>query len=114
MKKPDYFALGNRILLGALELSAGLLKLFVLGPAAVVVMLSGLGFPVPGFFAWVLILAEIGCGAAILAGWKLKYTTIPPAIILTVAGILVFRTDLVFLLVHLVVASNYLLIGMKK
>ena len=72
----------------------------------------------PMFWAWILIAAEILFGLAILASWKLEYTTIPPAIIILVAAFTVnFNwTDLMAVnwpsvLLHLVVISNYLLLG---
>ncbi|PIN70118.1 hypothetical protein COV94_02085, partial [Candidatus Woesearchaeota archaeon CG11_big_fil_rev_8_21_14_0_20_57_5] len=76
----------NRILLGLLMLVPGLLKLFVVKPAAVVGMLTGMGYPIPSVLAWVLIIAEITTGVMILGGWNLRYAIIPPAIILTLAG----------------------------
>src|SRR3989338_4877434 len=94
----------NQILLGLVMLVPGLYKFFILGPEAVVAMLSSLGFPAATFFAWLLILSEIVFGAAVLVRWKLEYTTIPPAIILVVAGLLVYRTQYPSLLLHLVVA----------
>jgi len=48
-------------------------------------MLSNLGFPGPGFWAWLLILVEIVGGAAVLVGFKLKWVTAPLALILFVA-----------------------------
>ncbi len=101
----------NQILLGLVMLVPGLLKLFVMGPSAVVTMLAGIGFPMPTFFAWLLILSEIGFGAAVLFGWKLQYTTIVPAIILVIAGFTVYMTQYPSLLLHLVVASNYIALG---
>ena len=47
----------------------GLMKLFVMKPPAIIEMIAGLGIPAAGFFAWVLIFAEIGFGAAIISGW---------------------------------------------
>ncbi len=75
------------ILLGLLMLGAGLLKLFVTGATGVAGMLSGIFLFswAPIFWAWVLILSEIIFGALILAKWNLRYTTIPPMIILTIA-----------------------------
>ncbi|MBI5804290.1 DoxX family protein [Candidatus Pacearchaeota archaeon] len=102
----------NWILLGLTMLVSGLLKLFMLKPAAVVGMLAGLGFPAPTFFAWILMLSEVVFGVAILARWNLKYTTIPPAIILVVAAFTVYWANWTNMLVHLTLASNYLLLGM--
>ncbi len=107
----------NWILLGLLMLIPGLLKLFVMGPSAVVGMLSGLGFPAATFFAWVLILSEIIFGALILARWNLRYTVWPPMIILTVAAFTANWGNWAGMLLHLTAVSNYWLLGysnMKK
>ena len=101
----------NRILLGLVMLIPGLLKLFVLKPAAVVGMLEGIGFPVAAFFAWVLILSEIVFGIAILARWKLEYTVWPPIVIMLVAAFTVSWANWPLFLMHLVIASNYWMLG---
>ena len=111
MKYLDIAHTVNRVLLGLVMIVPGLLKLFVLGPSAVVGMLSTLGFPAATFFAWLLILSEILFGAAVLIGWKLEYTAIVPAVILVIAGLLVYRKDYGSLLMHLVIASNFALIA---
>ena len=111
MKSMEIATKINQVLLGLVMLVPGLLKLFVMGPSVVVSMLSGIGFPAPTFFAWLLILSEIGFGAAVLLGWKLQYTTIVPAIILVVAGLTVYMTQYPTLLLHLVVASNFVALG---
>ena len=103
----------NRILLGLVMLIPGLLKLFVSKPAGVVDMLSGMGFPAATFFAWVLILSEIVFGIAILANWKTEYTVWPPIIIMLVAAFTASWGKWPLFLMHLVVASNYLLIRKK-
>lgn len=85
------------ILLGLLMLVPGLLKLFsAFGPNAngipgVVGLLGGIALFswAPAFWAWVLVAAEIVFGVLILAKYKLKYTTIPPMIILAVATLFV-------------------------
>jgi putative oxidoreductase len=100
----------NRILLGLVMLVPGLLKLFVMGSSAVVGMLSNMGFPAATFFAWVLILSEIVFGIAILANWKLKYTIWPPVIIMLVAAFTAALGNWPTFLMHLVIASNYLLL----
>ena len=106
----------NWILLGLLMLIPGLLKLFVMGPAQVVTMLSGL--PVlssaPVLFAWALILSEIIFGILILAKYKLRHTTIVPIIILLVASATVHWGSWPSVLVHLTAASNYWLLGLKS
>lgn len=102
----------NRILLGLLMLVPGLLKLFVMGPSAVVGMLSGIALFswAATFWAWVLILSEIVFGIAILASWRLKYTVWPPVVIMLVAGLVVNWGSWSSVILHLVAASNYLLL----
>jgi len=65
-----------RIGLGILFFGAGLMKLFFAGPEGIKAMLSGVGFVIPGFLAWVLILAEIIGGAALIIGYKHKWASI--------------------------------------
>ncbi len=107
----------NRILLGLLMLVPGLMKLFVITPTNVTGMLGGFGFPLPGFFAWILILSEIVFGIAILANWKLQYTAWPPAFILSVATLVTIPwsnladTQLPSVLLHLVAITNYWWLG---
>ena len=72
-----------RIGLGLLFLYTGIMKL--VAPDTVTGMLSGIGFPVPAFWTWVLILAEGLGGLALIIGFKVKYATIPLAVILLVA-----------------------------
>ena len=111
-----YAGIVNRVLLGLLLLVNGLLKVFVIKAENVAGMLSGIGFPVASFFAWVLILSEIVFGIAILAKWKLEYTVWPPIVILLVAAFTVYTggengPQWGQILIHLVLASNYWLIG---
>jgi uncharacterized membrane protein YphA (DoxX/SURF4 family) len=101
----------NRLLLGLLMLIPGLLKLFVMGSGVVTEMLLGIGFPVAGFFAWILILSEIIFGIAILTKWKLEYTVWPPIVIMLVAGFTVAWGNWPTFISHLVIASNYWMIG---
>lgn len=79
----DYAPFVLRIALGGLFIITGLMK--IMNPPGVVGMLTNLGFPGPQFWAWLLILAELLCGAAVLTGFHLKYTTVPLAIVLIVA-----------------------------
>ncbi len=114
------FGLLNRILLGLVMLIPGLFKLFVAGPNAVVGMMQGIVIFAwaPVFWAWVLILSEIIFGIAILANFKLEYTTIPPIIILLVAAFTVYfnyqdllKVNWPTFLLHIAAASNYALLG---
>lgn len=81
MKEYGPFAL--RIGIGGLFVIAGIMKL--MNPAMIVGMLETLGFPGPSFWAWLLILVELLCGAAVLTGFKLKYSTVPLAVVMFVA-----------------------------
>ena len=81
MKQFGPFAL--RIGIGGLFLITGILKLS--NPSGVVGMLDRLGFPGPTFWAWLLILVELVCGASVLVGFKLKWVTVPLAVVLVVA-----------------------------
>jgi len=110
------------IALGLVMLVPGLMKLFVTTPAGV----TGWFATIPAFawapalLAWTVIIAEIATGILILARWNMKYTTIVPMIILTVA---VFTTQLSLsdwssfigslgkVLQHLVLIAGYWLIG---
>ena len=81
MKEFGPFAL--RIGIGGLFLTTGILK--ITNPSMVVGMLQNMGFPGPAFWAWLLILVELLCGASVLVGFKLKWVTVPLAIVLLVA-----------------------------
>ena len=106
----------NWILLGLVMLVPGLMKLFVMKPATVITMLSGMPFfgLAPAFWGWVLIISEILFGILILAKYKLKYTTIPAMIILVVATFTAHWANWSNMLIHLTLASNYWLLGARK
>jgi uncharacterized membrane protein YphA (DoxX/SURF4 family) len=104
----------NWILLGLTMLVAGLLKAFVTGADVIEGMLAGFGIPAAGVMAWVLIIGEAGSGAAILARWNLKKVVWIPFIILVVAAFTAHWANWTNMLVHLTLATNYLLLGMKK
>ncbi len=72
-----------RILLGILFIAPGITKL--LNPSAPLGMLSNLGFPIPDFFTWLLIISELVFGLCILVGWNVRYTILPLVLILVVA-----------------------------
>ena len=106
----------NRVLLGLLMLVPGLMKLFVMKPAAVSGFLDSLGFPASMFFAWVLIILEIVSGAMILANWKVEYAVWAPIVILLVALVTttpwstpgqIKATNVLF---HLVAISGYVML----
>ena len=75
-----------RLGIGGLFIINGIMKLLM--PASVVSMLSGLGFPAPEAFTWLLILSELVCGTAVIVGFKLRYSVVPLAIILLLGIIL--------------------------
>lgn len=106
----------NRILLGLVMLIPGLMKLFVIGSDGVSQMLSGIALFAwaPGFWTWVLILSEIVFGIAILAKWKLEYSVWPPVVILVVAAFTANWGNWGSLVMHLAVASNYLMLRHSK
>lgn len=104
----------NWVLLALTMLAAGLLKVLVIGPGAVQEMLAGFGFPAAGLFAWVLILSEIASGALILAKYKLEYVTWLPVVILVVATFTAHWGNWANMLVHLALASNYVVLGQSS
>ena len=103
----------NWILLGLTMLVPGILKLFVMKPAAITGMLSGMTLFAwaPSLWAWILILSEIVFGILILLKWNLKYTTIPPIIILLVATFTAHWGNWANMLVHLTLLTNYWILG---
>ncbi len=104
----------NRILLGLVMLIPGLTKMFVFTPNGVANMLNGFGFPIPLFFAWVLALSEIIFGLAIISNWKIKYSIIPPIIILLVSLFISHWGDWTRVIMHLILVTNYLLLAYSK
>ncbi len=113
-KHIKYAKLVSRILLGLLVLIPGAYKLFVLKADAVSGMLSGIGFPTPLFFAWVLIILEIGCGVSILANYKIKYAVVPPILIMLIAAFTVSWGNWPNMLLHLVAASSFWLLALHS
>lgn len=120
MKGKEIAMKAHWILLGLLMLVPGLFKLFAYKPAGVATMLSGIALFAwaPTFWAWVLILSEIVFGVLILAKWKLKYTVIPPMIILAVAILFVAMdwsklgaTEWPNVIFHLIAFTGYWMLG---
>ena|SRR3989338_2801827 len=89
MKEYGPFAL--RLGVGGIFVFAGLMKL--LDPNMIEGMLGGMGFPVPAFWTWILILSELLCGVAVLTGFKLKYTTVPLMVVMIVASVVMLTGD---------------------
>jgi len=106
----------NWILLGLVLLIPGLLKLFVMKPAGVTAMLSGIAVFAwaPAFWAWVLIIAEIVSGGLILARKKMHFAASAGAIILLVAALTVHWGTWPNVLVHLAVASGFWMLALKS
>lgn len=102
MKKYAPFAL--RLGFGIMFLVAGIMKLT--NPAKITGMLEGLGFPGFAFWAWLLILAELIGGAALIAGFKLKWITPPLAVVLLVATVTVAYKQPTNLLMHIALISG--------
>ncbi|MBO6561071.1 MAG: DoxX family protein [Nisaea sp.] len=70
----DYAALILRVSLGVLFIAHGALKLFVFTPAGTVGFFESLGLP--AIFAYLTILAELGGGAALIAGFATRLVSI--------------------------------------
>ncbi|WP_193183158.1 DoxX family protein [Nisaea sediminum] len=70
----DYAALLLRVSLGVLFIAHGALKLFVFTPAGTVGFFESLGLP--AIFAYLTILAELGGGAALIAGFATRLVSI--------------------------------------
>ena len=58
-------------------------------PSGITGMLGGLSLfaYAPAFWAWILLLSEIIFGAAVLLGWKVKYTAWPLIVALAIATV---------------------------
>lgn len=79
----NYAATALRLGLGVLFIFMGLGKLQ--NTNGVVQMLQGIGFPLPIFWTWLLLLSEIIFGILVLIGFKVKFTTIPLIIVILIA-----------------------------
>lgn len=108
----------NTYLLAALMLYSGISKLFVTGVEGVSNMLSSFGFFLPLFFAWLLIIVELGSGIMLFIGKYKRIVVIFPAIIMLIAAFFILWTNLLFLnpiwssfIQHIILATNYLLVG---
>jgi uncharacterized membrane protein YphA (DoxX/SURF4 family) len=114
--KENKLTMLNRVVLGLVMFVPGLSKLFLSGAAGVSGMLSGIALFswAPMFWAWILILAEILFGLAILANYKLKYTVIPPMIILLVAAFTLNWGSWPSFLLHLAAITNLAILANYK
>ena len=111
MRHKEAALMVNRILLALVMLVPAFFALFIWKPAGVIANLTGLGFPAPVFFAWLLIIVEVVFGLAVLFKWQLKYTVWPPIIILVVAAFTAWLGNWIQIVLHLAVASNFWLLG---
>ena len=102
MKNYGPFAL--RIGLGGLFVITGIMKL--MDPSMITGMLEGLGFPGPSLWAWLLILAELLGGAAVLTGFQVRWAVIPLAIILVVATAVIIGNQMMTGLTNLALLSG--------
>ncbi len=78
----EYAPFVLRLGVGGIFVYTGIMKL--LNPSMVVGMLDNMGFPGPTFWAWLLIAVELLCGASVLLGFQIKWTTIPLAVVMIV------------------------------
>ena len=81
-----------RIGLGLLFIFPGIMKL--MNPGMIIGMLGGMGFPLPMVLGWLVIIAEVLGGIALLAGYKVNYVVWPLVVILVVATVAVYLPDL--------------------
>ena len=84
-KKHDYGLIILRLGLGILFIYTGITKLFFSTPSGVSQFLGSLGFPLPILFAWILILAELLGGIALVIGFKAKWASALLGIVIIVA-----------------------------
>ncbi len=82
-----------RVGLGLLFIIPGLAKL--MNPGMIIGMLEGMGMPAPALLGWIVLLAEIGFGAAVLFGYKLQQAVWPLVVILAVALFMVHVPNLI-------------------
>ncbi|MDD4050085.1 MAG: DoxX family protein [Candidatus ainarchaeum sp.] len=110
-KKVNFLIKINTYFLAALMLYAGINKLFINGIDGVIGMLTNAGFFLPVFLAWVLVIAEIGSGIMLFTGFYKKYVVLVPAFIMLVITFTIAFGNWQSMIQHLLLASNYLLIG---
>jgi putative oxidoreductase len=80
----QWSAIPLRLIVGYGFIAHGYAKL-ARGPSVFVDILSAIGVPAPHFMAWTVILIELVCGLAVLAGAFVPLMSIPMAIVLLVA-----------------------------
>ncbi|MBI2108154.1 DoxX family protein [Candidatus Woesearchaeota archaeon] len=77
-----------RVFLGLLFIVPGITKL--MNPAGIIGLVGKIGFPIAPIFGWIVIISELVCGAALIAGYKLKYAVWPLVVIMGVAAVAVY------------------------
>ncbi len=87
-KTASYAALLLRLSLGVMFIAHGLLKVVVFTPAGTVGFFESLGLP--GFLAYLTIVAEIGGGAALIAGLWTRWVSL--ALLPIILGALVVHS----------------------
>ncbi len=86
VKNAPYAALGLRVSLGVLFLAHAGLKIFVFTPAGTAGFFGSLGLP--GFLAYLTIVAEVAGGIALIAGFMTRWVSL--ALIPILAGAIIF------------------------
>ena len=78
-----------RVIIGVVFLVHGLQKLFVTGITGVAGFLTQMGVPLPMTAAVVVTAIEVVCGVALISGFLTRWTAIPLAIEMLLAGAVV-------------------------
>jgi putative oxidoreductase len=87
-KNADVGQLVLRVALGLLFIIPGISKL--MDTSMITGMIAGMGLPMAGVLAWIVLLAEIIFGIAVLIGWRTQWTPIPLIVIIVVGIFLAF------------------------
>lgn len=119
-KSYKFFSVLNLVFLGIVMLVSGLVYLLYVTPQGLANMFTLLGFPVPIYLAWIVIIVEILLGLAILGQWKLRISSTISAVILVVMAVTFYfygpgkyqgAPNWEAILVYLALATNYLFAG---
>jgi putative oxidoreductase len=92
-KRMDFGLLLLRLSLGSLFIYSGIIKL--LNTEQTVLLLEGIGFPLPAIFARVLLLSEIIFGLSVLAGYRVNITVWPLIIIPALGAAIIYLPEVV-------------------
>ena len=105
----------NRSLLGLLMVVPGLIFLWHQitdnGSSA---FLASIGFSLVVPLAWIIILSQLIFGGMVLFGKHMKYAPLPLAFILLVAALTVWWANWPQMILHITVASNYLVFSLME